>query len=190
MLRSRCLWSTSLLVVACCGDDGGTVDCGPGDAPGAGVTVSDGTDELVYGGFLAGANNDCPATGAPGGVVSLTVFGGQVEPAGTAFVSICVPRPDEIVDGAEAEVIADRQGDPRVQLIDIQADFGDGCRWALDAEAPVTGTVVFEGLCDGGTDPEGFAVTLDVAATVTETCPTSGETRQVTMTGRVAVAAQ
>jgi len=166
--------------------------CGAGDAPATGIVVAGDGDSFTYGDFAAGANNDCPAADAPGGVVSLTVFGAQSDPAGAAFVTLCLPRPDLIEAGIAYDLSPDVQPVPasdRVQLIDVDADHADDCTWSL-AGAP-TGTASFEGLCAGGTDPAGFALTLDGAATVTVACPAMPDREvEVTLTGTVAVAAQ
>jgi hypothetical protein len=192
MLHSRCLSSTSLLLAllgaGCPGDD---AVCGYGDAPVDGVVVEGDDLRFEYGGFAAGQNNDCPAPSADG-VVSVTVFGGQVDPAGAAFVTLCLPRPDLIESGTEYPLSPDVQPVPesdRVQVIDVDADHPDDCAWSING-AP-SGTASFEGLCGDGADPAGFALTLDGTITVREDCPATPPVDvEVTLTGTVRVLPQ
>jgi hypothetical protein len=177
-------------VIALAGCPGDDAVCGFGDAPVDGVVVAGGADSFEYGGFLAGQNNDCPAQDAPGGVVSLTVFGAQVD--GSAFVTLCLPRPDLIESGTAYALSPDLQPVPdadRVQLIDVDADHADDCAWSLGG-AP-SGTATFEGLCEGGVDAAGFALTLDGTVTVQEVCGAEPPTDvEVTLTGTVRVLPQ
>ncbi len=162
--------------------------CGTGDAPAAAITVTGGGRSRSFGAFIAAANNDCPAADSPTGLVSVTVFGAQVE-AGAAFVTLCLPRPDLLHDGDTFALEPDSQpvaAGSRVQLIDVQSEFDDGCRRTLPRD--VTGTARFEGVCGDGVDPAGFALTLDGGATVDETCPGLPTVAvAVTISGRVAV---
>jgi hypothetical protein len=173
-----------------CGDDD-ACEPGSGDAPDAPITVAGGGDTRTFGGFVAAANNDCRTASPPDGVVSVTVFGGQLEP-GSAFFTLCLPRPDLIGPGATFDLEDDVQpvpDDARVQVIDVQGAFDDGCTWSL--AGALTGSITFEGFCGDGLDPAGFAITLDGGATVDRTCPTGPATQvDVTLTGRVAVAPQ
>ena len=185
MLLSRCLLSTSVLWLAACpGDD--TV-CGFGDAPVDGIVVAGGGDSFEYGGFQAGANNDCPAED---GVVSVTVFGAQTD--GNAFLTLCLPRPDLIESGVAYELTPDLQPVPdadRVQVIDVDADHEDDCAWSINGTP--SGTASFEGLCGDGVDPAGFAMTLDGAITLREDCPATPPVDvAVTLTGTVRVLPQ
>ncbi|MCA9677109.1 MAG: hypothetical protein KC464_18935, partial [Myxococcales bacterium] len=173
-----------------CGDDAA---CGAGDAPAQGVTATAGDTTVTYGAFQAAANNDCRTASPPAGVVSLTVFGGQADPAGAAFVTLCLPRPDLLADGSTVALSGDVQpvpDDARVQVIDVQAALPGDCAWTIGDAAP-TGTATFEGFCDQGVAAAGFALTLDGTVTVDETCAGGAATpRQVTLAGRVAVAPQ
>src|SRR3712207_4643589 len=104
MPRSLYRSSTSLLTLlalAACGEDSPPVECGIGDAPMSGMIVTSDEAEFEYGGFRAGANNDCRIADAPDDVVSVTIFGQQVFPAGAAVLSLCLPRPDEIDVGRD-----------------------------------------------------------------------------------------
>lgn len=176
-------------LAGCPGDD---AVCGFGDAPVDGIVVAAGGDRFEYGGFQAGQNNDCPAQSPPAGVVSVTVFGGQVDPAGAAFVTLCLPRPDLIEGGVAYELTPDLQPVPdgdRVQVIDVDADHADDCAWSINGVP--SGTASFEGLCDGGADPAGFALTLDGSITLREDCPATPPVDvEVTLTGTVRVLPQ
>jgi hypothetical protein len=124
-------------------------------------------------------------------VVSLTVYGPQATPAGAAFVSLCLPRPDLVRAGDTLPL--DPHNQPaldadRVHVVDVQAELADGCRWTLDGAAAPTGTATFAGYCGQGIEPEGWALALDGQVTVVETCPGGLErTLQVTLSGRAAV---
>jgi hypothetical protein len=180
------LFPVLAVLTGCPGDD--TV-CGFGDAPVDGIVVASDDLSFAYGGFQAGQNNDCPAED---GVVSVTVFGGQVDPAGAAFVTLCLPRPDLIETGTAYPLTPDVQPVPdtdRVQVIDVDADHEDDCAWSING-AP-SGTASFEGLCGEGADPAGFAMTLDGAITLREDCPATPPVDvEVTLSGTVRVLAQ
>ena len=183
----------ALALAGCPGDDAPPVECGVSGAPDEGITAAADGDQARFGDWVAGANNDCPGPGAPAGVVSLTVFGAQVEPAGAAFVTVCLPRPDLIREESYplSRDVQPVPADDRVQLIDVQAAFGDGCRWDLDDTAEPDGTAAFTGLCEGGVDPAGFTMTLAATATVVETCPEAADrTLEVTLEGSVHVTPQ
>ena len=191
MLLSRCLSSTSalllLLLAGCPGDD---AVCGFGEAPVDGIVVAAGADSFEYGGFQAGLNNDCPGQD---GVVSVTVFGAQVDPAGAAFLTLCLPRPDLLEAGTAYPLRPDVQPVPegdRVQVIDVDADHADDCTWSLDGGA-LDATASFEGVCDDGADPAGFALTLDGTVTLREDCPATPPVNvEVTLGGTVRVTPQ
>lgn len=174
------------LLAGCPGDD---AVCGFADAPVDGIVVAGGGDSFEYGGFQAGLNNDCPAQD---GVVSVTVFGAQVDPAGAAFVTLCLPRPDLLEGGTAYPLRPDVQPVPagdRVQVIDVDADHADDCTWGINGTP--SGTATFEGLCDGGADPAGFAVTLDGTVTLREDCPATPPVDvEVTLSGTVRVLPQ
>src|SRR5688500_14881512 len=152
MQRSRCLSSTSLvalLALAGCPSDDAPV-CGTDFADDSGITAGD----FEYGGFVAGANNDCPFAGAPAGVVSVTIGGSQRAPAGAAVIGLCLPRPDLIEAGGEFPLSLVHEpalATDRVQLVDLEAAHEDGCRWDLDETVEPDGVARFEGFCrDGG----------------------------------------
>jgi hypothetical protein len=176
MLRSSSLSSTSLLVLL--------AGCPSGDDPpfcgtvGGDETIEVASDErsVRFGLVTAGANNDCPAPAPPDGLISVTVFAEQVEPAGAAVLTFCLPRPD-LLEGDEGGVtvplLPDTQpageGD-RVHLIDVQAAHPDGCRWEGAVGAVPSGTVTFRGLCGDAVDEGAWDLTIDAEVDVTETC--------------------
>jgi hypothetical protein len=166
--------------------------CGIADVTIDGVTAAQGADTVTFGMFAAGANNDCPGPGVPGGVVSVTVFGRQVEPAGNAVISVCLPRPDLIDSGDDIPLSPAHQpaeASDRVQLVDLEGDLAADCRWSLGG-AP-DGTARFDGFCDDGTHPDGFALTFDATVPVTKTCTgLPDETVEVILAGTVAVEPQ
>ncbi len=145
------------LFLAACGNSSPTVDATPvdvaADAPGFGACtgpdnapteatlVTDGTSTIAYQGFEWGENNDCPAAGAPAGVISVTLTGTQVgNPSGG--LGFCLPRPDLI--GTGAIFLAD------VNSIQIVGAGGtaDGCTYSLvSADANPSGTITFGGFC-------------------------------------------
>jgi hypothetical protein len=175
MLRSSFLSSTSLVALL--------AGCPSGDPPFCGTEGGDGTIEVAsddrsvrFGAITAGANNDCPAPSPPDGLISVTVFAEQVEPAGAAVLTFCLPRPD-LLEGDEGGVTVPLLPDTqpageadRVHLIDVQADHGDGCRWEGAAGAVPTGTVTFRGLCGDAVEEGPWDLTIDAAVDATETC--------------------
>ena len=160
------------LAASACGGDGGT-DCGPGGAPADGVTVTAGagagggeSESATFGQFSSSPNNDCPPPGGDG-PTSLTVQGGQVDPADPArFLVLCLPRPDRI--GAAPIALDDAE---LVQVVDLVAAPADGCRLTLDRDRGLTGQVTFSGFCDDGTSPDGYAVAFDATIPLLRVCP-------------------
>jgi hypothetical protein len=191
MLRSRCLSLTSVLVLAACGDDAPEV-CGPSDDAGDGITVSAESQVFRFASFTAGANNDCPAPSPPAGLISVTIFSQQVEPAGTGLITLCLPRPD-LVEGVAVEVPLDPDNHPaeeddRAHVIDVAADLGNGCRWTADPATPPDGTATFTGVCGGGEDERGFELALAGTVTLIERCTGMPDrTLEATLAGSVVV---
>jgi hypothetical protein len=183
MSRSRFLFATSLALTACGGGGG---DCGPGGAPSTGLvaTTADHAATLTFGGLHAGLNNDCPASDAPSGVISLTVQGTQTD--GTGFVTLCIARPDLLARQAQ-DLALDVAGAP-TRLIDASGT-SNNCSLQIDTTQPATGTVSASGLCDDGGDPAGFALVVDGALHLQRTCNTTVDSLAVTLRGRVAVTA-
>lgn len=190
--RSRFLSSTSLGIVAAlaatplgllagCGDDA----CGPGDAPAVGLTAASADVTLTYGNLSSLAGNDCPAADAPAGVVSLSIEGTQ--DGGPGLITLCVPRPDLLVEGNRTLGTSLSMAD--VRIFDLSGE-ADGCTFALDSSRPPTGTAVGLGVCGNGADPAGFALELDGALSLRRTCGATLDSVAVTLTGRVAVSSR
>jgi hypothetical protein len=174
MSRLLCLLAISGL--AGCGDD---ASCGSPGSAGFGLIISSDEVNLTYGGLTAGANNDCPASDAPTGVVSLTIQGNQMS-ATAGLIAFCIPRPDQLADG--------------IQLSDVKLFQASGadttCTYAFDTGHVPTGTVKGVGVCDNGTNSAGFGLVFDGFIGLRRTCPTQSDSVSVGITGNVAVAAQ
>lgn len=183
------VWPLTLIagVVAALGASGCSGDdCGPGDAPADGVTLTSGAASQTFGGFHSSANNDCPPPGGSG-PTSLTVEGHQVDPAvSNRFLTLCLPRPDQI--GGDPVALDD---DSLVQVIDVMAQDSDGCRYDLDRTGELgSATVALSGFCKDGTDAAGYALSLSGTLPMTRTCGSAGaEPVTMTLAGTVAVTA-
>jgi hypothetical protein len=170
-----------------CGGGHGSPDaasCGPGDAPAAGVAASGGPATLTYGQFTGGLNNDCPASGAPMGVTSMTILGRQTDTGGGGLVTLCIGRPDLLATqplGLGFDAAA------AVRVIDLSGQ-ASGCTFTVDRSHAPGGTASASGLCGNGSDPAGFALVLDATLTLTRTCGTTVDAVPVTLRGPVAVA--
>lgn len=172
-------------MAAACSDDAA---CGPGAAPGNGVTVTIGAETVRYQGFTSSVNNDCTLAGS--GVISTTIQGSQE--GGAAALSLCLPRPD-LLDAAPAPLSANQvppAASDRVQLFDVSVVLAGGCTARLVLGAVPTGTARFGGYCAGGTDPAGYALTLAGTTPVTVTCPAGTTTAIATLAGTTAVVAE
>jgi hypothetical protein len=171
---------TGAAAVACCGDD----SCGPGDAPDTGLVAAGDAIALTYGNLTGGLNNDCPASDAPAGVVSLTIAGMQV--GGSGFITLCVARPDLLA--TQAQALGLDVPDVEVRIVDL-VGMADSCSFAIDRSQPATGSATASGLCGNGGDAAGFALALDGSLSLTRTCGATIDSVRVTLDGRVAVAA-
>ena len=189
--RARRTLAAALATVATlagCSDD--PVRCGPGEIETAGITAVATTPELnvVWGELEASANNDCPPPGGAGsGAISLTLDGRQLDPAGDSRLTLCLPRPDQI--GAGPAALADES---LVQIINTNADLGDGCRLQLDRNAAASGTITFAGFCADGTDSAGFAISVAGTIPIVVLCDRdggSGEESGTAMIGGTAIVA-
>jgi hypothetical protein len=150
-------------LAAGCGG-GGDGDCGPGGAPASGVTVAAGGEGVEFGQFRSSPNNDCTAPG--GGPTSLTVQGGQTDPADPArFLVLCLPRPDRI--GGDPIALGDEE---LVQLVDLTATVDGECRVDLDRDRAPAGTVAFGGFCGDGGDA-GYSLAFDATVPLLRSCP-------------------
>jgi hypothetical protein len=172
MWRSAFLSITSL-VVAC--SDGSPATCGAGSAA-TSIDVVAGSVTLTYDMLQSGANNDCPAPMAPTGVVSVTI----ARPSPPLF-TLCVGRPDKLGEGLPLGT--------GVKVIDVSGS-GGGCTYALDSTTPPTGTAKSSGLCKNGSDPAGFALTLDGTISLKRTCGGTTDTVSATVSGTVAIPPQ
>jgi hypothetical protein len=155
--------------------------CGPGDAP-ADVVAGGGSVALSYGQFSGGLNNDCPAAGAPIGVISLTIAGRQTDTGGGGFATLCVGRPDLLATQALGIGF---DASAAVRVFELNGQAG-GCTFNVDRSQPPGGTAIASGLCTSG--HRGFALTLDATLTLTRTCGSTVDSVPVTLHGRVAVA--
>ena len=172
----------AVLAVVATGCGGGD-QCGPGSASMRGLTVTGPEVTLTYGALTSGLNNDCPASNAPAGVVSLTIFGTQA--LGGGAITLCISRPDLLAKGSQE--LGHDAAPSAVRIVDLNAD-ADICFYTIDRSKPITGTATASGLCDNGNDPAGFALTLDGTLTLSRTCDNNiDDTVQVTLNGTNAV---
>jgi len=177
MQRLLFLSSTSLALLSVA--PGCSDDCGPGDAPDFGILATSTDVTLNFGNFTSGQNNDCPATDAPAGVVSLTIEGMQKD--GTGLLTLCVGRPDLLQKGPIA------LGLMGARIIDLNGDDANGCTYAVDISRPVMGTVSASGMCDNGANAAGYALTVDGNVSLKRTCVTVIDTIAVSFDGTAAI---
>ena len=170
------LSGVSAVVATGCGP-GAT--CGTDKAPTYGLMVTGTAVSLTYGAFTASANNDCPAAGAPAGVVSLTIVG--MEMTGGGLFTMCVQRPDLLA--TEEQMI----GTP-VQIIDFTGTQSD-CNYELDPATFPSGSAKGIDECDNGTDKNGFAMEISGSATLIQECNGTSNNVMVTLSGTTAIAA-
>jgi hypothetical protein len=179
------------LVLACgalgaAGCSSSSDSCGPGGAPTGGAVATGTNVTLTYGSFVGGVNNDCPAAGAPAGVISVTIHATQSD--GTGQLTLCVSRPDLLASRSQA---LGGDASAEVRVVDLAGTTSSGgCGLTVDPTMPVAGTASSSGLCDDGSDPAGFALVLDGTLALTRTCGDVVDSVAVTLRGRVAVAAQ
>lgn len=176
--RKQLLLCLSITSAAC---DDAPVTCGPGGAGSAGIVVTPTNGTITYGAFTSGANNDCPANDGST-VTSLTIFAAQTD--GTGTFTLCVPRPDQLGQGARALGLDQVGGDLR--LVDVKGSTG-GCTFTIDPTTPPTGTGHGDGVCAAGTDAAGFALTLDGTVTLRRTCGATVDSVTAPIAGTVAV---
>lgn len=179
--RSLFLCSTSAALLGGCSDD----SCGPGDAPKVGLVAGSVDVTLTFGNMTSRAGNDCPDPSAPAGVVAVSIEGMQSD--GTGLITLCVPRPDLLMDGNRTLGTTISSAD--IRIIDLHGSAGN-CTYALDSTRPPTGTGVGTGVCNNGVDKAGFALELDGAISLRRTCGSTIDTVAVQLTGRVAVPAE
>jgi hypothetical protein len=176
----RIALAASILLAGCPGDDTSTT-CGPGDAGPSLIVAPEAGASFAYGGFTAHDNGDCPDPSAPT-VRSLTLFGSS--PSGDTF-ALCIARPDKLAGGLAVQSDTTTDG---VQLVTMKGT-ANGCSYKLDFAAGSSGTLTGSGVCMAGLDAGGFAIDVDVAATLDKTCGTDPATMlPVAISGTVAVA--
>lgn len=178
-LPSLCLSSISLVALAGCPSEGDS--CGPDDAPATGITGSNADVMLAYGNLSSLSGNDCPASDAPSGVISLSIEGTQV--GGTGLLTFCIPRPDLLSKGRALGTTASMG---EIRIVDFSG-MANGCTFALDSTMPPTGTATGTGVCKNGTDPAGFALALTGTVNLRRTCGATIDSVALTLAGKVAV---
>jgi hypothetical protein len=166
-----------------CSDDA----CGPDGAPSSGLLASGDmvspAVSLDYGNLSGLLGNDCPDPAAPEGVISLSIEGRQTDdPAG--LVTLCIPRPDLLMDGDRT--LGTTLSNADVRIIDLRGT-ASGCTFVLDTTQPPTGAARATGVCDNGDSPAGFALSVDGAVSMRRTCGAATDIIGVTLRGRVAV---
>lgn len=178
MSHSRFLSVTSLAIAGAtgCSDD----RCGPGGAPDVGLIASSSAVVLTYGDLTASPNNDCPAAGAPAGVISLTIEGRQLD--GEGRITLCVGRPDLL---AKHSLTLGLDDPAEVRVVDL-AGTANTCTFTVDRTQAPIGMAGASGLCGDGR--EGFALVIDGGLALTRTCGATVDSTPVLLHGRVAVA--
>jgi len=177
MSRFLCLLVISSSLAACSGDD-----CGSAGSSEYGLVASSDQVMLAFGDLVSSANNDCPATDAPTGVVSLTITGTQMPGSGgSGLVTFCIPRPDQLG--------GDQPLGSAIKIVDLSG-MDATCSYKLDSSHLPTGKASFLGVCSNGTDKTGFGIVFDGFAGLTRTCGTTIDSVSVGLTGNVAVKPQ
>jgi hypothetical protein len=162
----------ALAALPACSDDA----CGPGDAPDTGLIVGDQDQKLTFGNLSSSANNDCPDSAAPAGVVSLTVNGSQTD--GQGLLTLCIPRPDQLPGGVPLGT--------GVRIIDMNGMF-NGCTYTIEQTRPISGTALGHGVCNNGMNGAGYSLVFDGHLSLKKDCNTAIETIAVNISGEVAV---
>jgi hypothetical protein len=73
-----------------------------------------------------------------------------------------------------------------MRLVDFTG-MANGCTFARDAAKPPIGTGTGTGVCNNGTDPAGFALTLTGTIHAKRTCGATVDDVALTLAGKVAV---
>ena len=143
-----------------------------------GLTAGNGSDvSLTYQNLSASPNNDCPETGAPSGVISLTISGSQKN--GTGLVTFCVPRPDKLTTG-NVQLGSD------VKIVDLNGT-SNSCMLTTNATTVPLGSVGSIGVCDNGTNQAGFALVFAGNLVLSRDCAGTVDNVPVQLVGTVAV---
>jgi len=167
------------LVAGCPADD----SCGPGDAPGDGLTATSGAVMLRYHGMTASPNNDCPDPTAPEGVVSLSLTAIQVN--GADALVLCIPRPD-MLESDLPVVASTATHTAAIEIQDVNAT-DSGCTFTDSAAMAPAGTGHAEGICGDGTDPAGFALLISGQVSVDRDCSGTVDTLRLDLAGTISV---
>jgi hypothetical protein len=164
-----------------CGGDADS--CGPGGAPDVGVVATGGGVTMTFGNLVGRVNNDCRTSDAPSGVISVTLTGQQSD--GSGQITLCIARPDLLAKQSQP-LVADVPGSGGILIVDLDGSAVN-CSFSVDQTMPVTGSATSTGLCSNGSDPAGFALSLDGAVALKRTCGTTVDSLSVSLRGRVAV---
>jgi hypothetical protein len=157
--------------------------CGPGSAAtnGLRLATSDKTLDVAYWEMTASENNDCPDPTAPAGVVSLTIAGKQEGLASP--ITFCVARPDRLANSG-------LQLDTDVTVVDVSAVL-NGCTYTKNRQVVATGSVSTSGLCDGGKNKAGFALSITGTVSLIKKCPAVADVVvSATLDGTIAIVVQ
>ncbi|HWO25346.1 MAG TPA: hypothetical protein VNO30_41685 [Kofleriaceae bacterium] len=179
MLAIAGLAAAAVIGAPGCSDD----PCGPGGAPSTGLVASSDTVTLGYGNLSGLLGNDCPDPAAPAGVISLSIEGRQTDDA-AGLITLCVPRPDLLLDGDRT--LGTTLSSADIRIIDLRGN-ASGCSFTLDTTRPPTGAAQATGVCDNGDSPAGFALSVDGALSLQRTCGGTMDIVSVTLRGKVAV---
>ena len=179
-ITSALLGLLCLGLAGCPSDD----ECGVGDAPANGLVASSTDVTIRYTNLTSLLGNDCPAMDAPDGVVSVSIEGQQE--GGTGLITLCIPRPDLLMQGNRSIGTSLSMAD--VRIFDLMGSDDAGCTYTLDSTRPPSGTATGSGVCKNGDDPAGFAIDLDAAVSLRRTCNGTTDSIAVTLVGRAAVA--
>jgi hypothetical protein len=172
------------------GSDGSNSgSCGPNGAPADGIGISTGVETASFSGLSASANNDCNLPGSPAGVVSLTITGKQT---GTNDqITFCIPRPDLFEDG-QSHTVGNDHSTADLWIVDLEAENAD-CSYDIDAttgyaieDGDITASA--SGMCKDGTDSAGFALTIEGAVNLDESCSGETDVKNSRITGTAAIA--
>lgn len=154
-------------------------------APTDGLTASSVDVTLTFGAMTSRAGSDCPAPGTPDGVIAVTIEGKQTD--GQGFITLCIPRPDELELGNRSLGLTQSTAD--IRIIDLTG-AANNCTFTVDTTRPPTGKGAGLGVCSNGTDKAGFAIDLDGALSLRRTCGSTIDTIAVKLVGKIAVAAE
>mgnify|MGYP001765286597 CR=1 FL=1 len=178
--RPGAIRTAAALVLALCNTNCSGPSCGPDDEPtSVGFTID--AARIDYQTFTAGANNDCPAPDAPAGVVSLSIHAQQT--GSGRPLTLCIPRPDLLESNRVLDVAT------MVDVVDVSA-IDAACVYTLAPGTTSGGSIQVEGMCDDGTHPDGFRLTMDLAVQVRRDCAGTITTESAMVTGSASVAAE